>query len=219
MKRRLEGIILAAGESRRMGFPKPLLDIRGRTFIEQIALTMLKVVPRIVIVIGAERGRVRAAIPADKRIEIVENPDYSEGQLSSLKAGLGAVRAGAAGAMVHLGDHPMVRVETFRAVVDSYNRSRKPIAVARHDGRRGHPVIFDRALFGELMSAPDREGARFVVNADPSRVTYVDLDDPGINLDLDTPADLARAGLALPPAGASPCTRVRKNRKGRAKPR
>ena len=204
MKRRLEGIILAAGESRRMGYPKPLLDIGGRTFIEHIAETMLAVVPRLVIVIGAHRERVRAAIPRDARIAIVENPDYSRGQLSSLKVGIGVIQPDSAGAIVHLGDHPMVRVETFRAIVDSYNRTGKPIVIARHDGRRGHPVIFDRAMFAELLSAPEEEGARHVVNADPSRVAYVDLNDPGINLDLDTPADLARAGLSPPPPLSTP---------------
>jgi molybdenum cofactor cytidylyltransferase len=195
----LEGIVLAAGESRRMGYPKPLLEIGGRTFIAQIVEAMLAVVPRLVIVIGAHRDRVRAAIPPDERITIVENPDYSRGQLSSLKVGLGVLRSDSTGALVHLGDHPMVRVETFRAIVDSYNRTGKPIVIARHDGRRGHPVLFDRAIFGELLSAPEEEGARHVVNADPSRVAYVDLDDPGINLDLDTPADLAHAGLPPPP--------------------
>jgi molybdenum cofactor cytidylyltransferase len=199
MSRYLEGIILAAGESRRMGYPKPLLEIGGRTFIEQIAATMLAVVPRLVIVIGAHRERVRAAVPRDARITIVENLDYSRGQLSSLKVGLGVVQPDSSGALVHLGDHPMVRVETFQAIVDSYDRSGKPIVIARHGGRRGHPVIFDRALFGELLSAPEEEGARHVVNADPSRVAYVDLDDPGINLDLDTPADLSHAGLPPPP--------------------
>ena len=199
MKRHLEGVLLAAGESRRMGYPKPLLKIGGQTFIEHIADTMLAVVPRLVIVIGAHRDRVRAAIPRDARIAIVENPNYSRGQLSSLKVGLGAIQPDAVGALVHLGDHPMVCVGTFRAIVDSYNRTRKPIAIARANGRRGHPLIFDRAMFTELLSAPEEEGARHVVNADASRVAYVDLDDPGINLDLDTPADLARAGLPPPP--------------------
>jgi molybdenum cofactor cytidylyltransferase len=198
MKQHLEGVILAAGESRRMGYPKPLLDIGGRTFIEHIAETMLAVVPRLVIVIGAHRKRVRAAIPHDARIAIVENPNYAQGQLSSLQAGLDALQPDAAGALVHLGDHPLVRVETFQAIVDSYNRSGKPIVIARHDGHRGHPLIFDRAIFGELRSAPEEEGARYVVNADASRVAYVDRQDPGINLDLDTPSDLARAGLRLP---------------------
>jgi molybdenum cofactor cytidylyltransferase len=196
--RHLEGIILAAGESRRMGYPKPLLKIGGQTFIEHIAETTLAVVPRLVIVLGAHCDRVRAAIPRDARIAIVENPNYARGQLSSLKVGLGALQPDAAGALVHLGDHPMVRVETFRALVDRYNQTGKPIVIARHDGHRGHPVIFDRALFPELQSAPEEEGARHVVNADPSRVAYVDLDDPGINLDLDTPSDLTRAGLPPP---------------------
>src|SRR3984957_13810051 len=101
MPRGLEGIILAAGESRRMGYPKPLLKIGDRTFIEHIAGTMLAVVPRLVIVLGAHRDRVRAAIPHDERIEIVENLNYSLGQLSSLKIGLGAIRTDSDGAVVH----------------------------------------------------------------------------------------------------------------------
>jgi molybdenum cofactor cytidylyltransferase len=101
--------------------------------------------------------------------------------------------------LVHLGDHPTVRTETFQAMVDYYDETGKPIVIARHNGHRGHPVIFDRELFAELQSCPEQEGARHVVNADASRVAYVDLPDPGINLDLDTPSDLARAGLPPPP--------------------
>ena len=199
MPKGLDGIILAAGESRRMGYPKPLLKIGHRTFIEHIAGTMLEVVPRLVIVLGAHSDRVRASIPHDARITIVENPNYARGQLSSLKVGLGAIQPHAAGALVHLGDHPIVRVETFQAIVDFYDETGKPIVIARHNGQRGHPVIFDRELFAELQSCPEEEGARHVVNADASRVAYVDLPDPGINLDLDTPSDLVRAGLPPPP--------------------
>jgi molybdenum cofactor cytidylyltransferase len=199
MPKHLEGIILAAGESRRMGYPKPLLKIAGQTFIERIAESMLTVVPRLVVVLGAHSDRVRAAIPRDGRIVIVENPNYSRGQLSSLKVGLSAILPDSTGALVHLGDHPMVRVETFQAIADSYNQLGNQIVIARHEGHRGHPVIFDRAIFGELRSAPEEEGARHVVNADALRVAYVDLNDPGINLDLDTPSDLKRVGLPPPP--------------------
>ena len=131
MPKHLEGIILAAGESRRMGYPKPLLKIDGQTFIERIAESMLTVVPRLVIVLGAHSDRVRAAIPRDKRIVIVENPNYSRGQLSSLKVGLSAIQPDSTAALVHLGDHPMVRAETFRTIVDSYNQTGKPIVIAR----------------------------------------------------------------------------------------
>ncbi len=199
MPKGLDGIMLAAGESRRMGYPKPLLRIGRQTFIEHIAGTMLAVVPRLVIVLGAHSDRVRAAIPHDARITIVENPNYARGQLSSLKVGLSAIQPHAAGALVHLGDHPMVRAETFQAMVNYYDETGNPIVIARHNGHRGHPVIFDRAMFSELESLPEEEGARHVVNADASRVAYVDLPDPGINLDLDTPSDLARAGLPPPP--------------------
>jgi molybdenum cofactor cytidylyltransferase len=95
----------------------------------------------------------------------------------------------------------LVKRATFKALVAEYGRSGKPIIIARYEGRRGHPVIFARALFDELLSAPEDQGARVVVNADPSRVAYVDVDDAGVTTDLDTPADLERAGLQGPPKG------------------
>src|SRR5260370_33027769 len=150
-------------------------------------------------VLGAHSDCVRVAIPYDARITIVENPNYARGQLSSLKVGLGAIQPDAAGALVHLGDHPMVRAETFQAIAYWYDEAGKPIVIARHNGHRGHPVIFDRELFAELQSCPEEEGARHVVDADASRVAYADLPDSGINLDLDTPSDLVRAGLSPPP--------------------
>jgi molybdenum cofactor cytidylyltransferase len=198
-----EAILLAAGESRRMGYPKPLLKLGSRTFIEILAAAILQSVARLVVVVGAHADAVRGAIPADPRILVVENPDFLKGQLSSIKAALPRVGAAAAGALIHLADHPMVRAETFAAVVDSYRRARKPIAIARYRGRRGHPGLFARELFVELAAAPEDQGARAVVSADPSRVAYVDVDDPGVLADLDTPEDLERAGLARPPGGSS----------------
>ena len=198
-----EAILLAAGESRRMGYPKPLLKLGSRTFIEILAAAILQSVARLIVVVGAHADAVRGAIPADPRILVVENPDFLKGQLSSIKAALPRVGAAAAGALIHLADHPMVRAETFAAVVDSYRRAGMPIAIARYRGRRGHPVLFARELFVELAAAPEDQGARAVVSADPSRVAYVDVDDPGVLADLDTPEDLERAGLARPPGGSS----------------
>jgi molybdenum cofactor cytidylyltransferase len=195
----IDAILLAAGESRRMGFPKPLLNLDGETFIARTLRLILPTVERVVIVLGAHAGRIRAAIPADARITIVENPGYADGQLSSLKIGLGALAPEASAAMVHLADHPLVTTSTYLAMAEAYRRTRGPIVIARHAGRRGHPAIFDRSVFPELLAAPLSEGARAVVNAVPARIVYTDVDDPGVALDLDTPEDLARAGLPPPP--------------------
>lgn len=195
----IEGILLAAGESRRMGYPKPLLEIRGRSFLATLAQAMLESVARLIVVVGAYADAVRCAVPGDSRIVVVENPGYLRGQLSSIKVGLNAVGGEAAGAIVHLADHPLVRAATFATLIEEYWHSRKPIVIARYKDRRGHPVLFERALFAELQAAPEDQGARVVVSADPGRVAYVELDDPGIVMDLDTPEDLERAGLGRRP--------------------
>jgi molybdenum cofactor cytidylyltransferase len=196
---RIEGLLLAAGESRRMGFPKPLLEVGDVTFLAKSAGAMLEVAERLIVVLGAYRERIRAAVPHDSRIVTAYNPDFARGQLSSLKIGLAQTGQEAQAVMVHLADHPLVRLATFQAVVAEYGRSRRPIVIPRYEGRRGHPVLFDRSIFNELMEAPEDQGARVVVNREPSRVGYVDVEDEGTVLDLDTPADLARAGLQLPP--------------------
>jgi molybdenum cofactor cytidylyltransferase len=201
--RRIDAILLAAGESRRMGYPKPLLRVGAESFLARTTALALGVTSRLVIVLGAHADRIRPAVARDSRITLVENPNYARGQLSSLKVGLTEVMAGGTNAvMVHLADHPMVAPTTFRALVDGYRAAGKPIVVARYRGRRGHPVIFDSAVFDELMAAPEDQGARVVVNADAARVAFVDVDDPGVVLDLDTPADLASAGLPPPPSAA-----------------
>jgi molybdenum cofactor cytidylyltransferase len=199
----VDGILLAAGESRRMGFfPKPLLKIGDETYLTHLAAAILPAVDRLIIVIGAHAARVRPAVPADPRITIVDNPDFARGQLSSLKRGLTAVTPAARAALVHLIDHPKVAPATFREVVEAFPHGQRAIVIARYQGRRGHPVVFSRSVFAELLRAPEEQGAKVVVNADPARVGYVDTNDPGVLLDLDTPDDVARAGLTRPDKSA-----------------
>jgi molybdenum cofactor cytidylyltransferase len=199
--KRIEGILLAAGESRRMGFPKPLLRLNGETFLAHLARSMLTAVERLIIVLGARSDAVAAAVPVDDRIIIIDNPDYNLGQLSSIKCGLRAVSPHADAAILHLIDHPTVLAQTFGRLADEYAISRRPILVTRCAGRRGHPVLFDCSVFAELERAPLEVGARAVVEAEQDRVMYVDIDDSGVLLDLDTPADLAEAGFPGPPSG------------------
>jgi molybdenum cofactor cytidylyltransferase len=199
LSNRITGILLAAGEARRMGYPKPLLPIGTRTYLAHTADVMLSAMDSVIVVVGAHRERVRAAVPRHARVMIVENPRYERGQLSSLKAALALVPADTDAVIVHLADHPTVTLETFRGVIHEYARTGQPVVIARYQGRRGHPVLFGRTLFKELMAASEDLGARMVVNADTTRVAYLDVTDPGVVLDLDSPDDVIRAGLAPPP--------------------
>jgi len=194
----IDGILLAAGESRRMGFPKPLLKVGDETFLVRSLRAMLKVVRNVIVVTGAYRERVLAAIPSIPGVRVVHNPEFLRGQLSSLRCAIREMAPEVDAALVHLADHPLVQPSTFRTVVDKFGSTGASILIARHAGHRGHPVIFAKAIFPELLAAPEDQGARFVVNADPGRVVYADVNDPGVGLDLDTPEDLKRAGLSLP---------------------
>src|SRR5215813_2428238 len=147
----IDGILLAAGESRRMGFPKPLLRIGDLTFLERSLHAMLEVAARAIVVTGAYRARIEAIIPPSHRIVVIHNPDYQGGQLSSLQRGLRSVSADAEAAVVHLADHPLVTPSTFRVVAETFLHSQAKIVIARYQGRRGHPVLFTRAVFAELL--------------------------------------------------------------------
>jgi molybdenum cofactor cytidylyltransferase len=197
----IDGILLAAGESRRMGFPKPLLKIGRETFLARSLRGMMEVTRSVIVVTGAHQDRVRAKVPVTPLVRVVHNADFLRGQLSSLKCAIQETGPDTDAVIVHLADHPFVEGSTFRAVVDKYSLTNAPIVIARHASRRGHPVLFSSAVFPELLAAPDDQGARFVVNSDPRRVVYADVDDPGVSLDLDTPEDLKRAGLSLPTEG------------------
>jgi molybdenum cofactor cytidylyltransferase len=195
----VEGVLLAAGESRRMGFPKPLLPINGKTYIAHLCDVLLAELPQLLVVIGAHAERVRPAIPRSPQLTVIENPNYALGQLSSLKAAIAAVDPRAQAILVHLSDQPLIRPTTIAVLLKTYASTNKPIIVACYQGKRGHPVIFRRSVFGELLHAPDAQGARIVVAKSAQRVACVQIDDPGITTDLDSPDDLIRAGLNKPP--------------------
>ncbi|MDD5557181.1 MAG: nucleotidyltransferase family protein [bacterium] len=185
-------IVLAAGESRRMGTPKALLRLGNSPFIETIFARLREAgMGEVVVVLGARAGEVAAAarLPG---AAVVVNRDFERGQLSSLQCGLRAVSEAAGAALVTLVDHPLVAASTYAGMRTAWEADPGKILVAAHDGRRGHPVIFPRAVFGELMEAPAGEGARAVVRRDPARVRSIGFDDPGVTADIDDPADYER---------------------------
>ena len=201
----IPGIILAGGRSSRMGRAKALLpvDRTGETFVGRIARTLRSGgVDDVVIVAAADEARIANALRDEvPPTRIVVNPEPDRGQLSSLLVGLRAIdRPGIGGMLVTLVDVPLVSPDTVRALLDTYRRTHAPVVRPVRRGRHGHPVIFDRALFGALREADLRVGAKAVVRAHEKDAVDVDVDDEGAFLDIDTPEDYARVcNQPMPP--------------------
>jgi molybdenum cofactor cytidylyltransferase len=130
---------------------------------------------------------------------VVANPDVDRGQLSSIVVGLDVVdRPGVLAVMIAPVDQPLVSETTVRALADAWRRNRAPIVRPVREGRHGHPVIFDRAVFDELRTADLSKGARAVVHAHAENLVEIAVDDDGAFANIDTPADYERwTGLKL----------------------
>ncbi len=195
----LPGVILAAGDSTRMGSPKAALRTPdGDTFIARIVATMRDAgVTDLVIVTGRHHDAVIDSLARDgvASPRVVRNPDPSRGQLSSLLAGMDAVvTLHPEAIMMTLVDVPLVRVSTVIAVIEAWRRSRAPIVRPAIGDRHGHPVIFDRAVLDELRRAPLDAGAKSVVRAHEHEIVNVPVDDEGCVRDVDTPGDYEALG-------------------------
>jgi molybdenum cofactor cytidylyltransferase len=182
-------VVLSAGESSRMGRPKALLPIEGQKFIERIIRVIGQSrVGRTIVVLGHHADELRGQIE-HLPIQMVLNPDYQKGQLSSLQAAIRHIKNDdrCDGMLVHLVDHPFIDVALLDALIQRFYETKKLIVVPRHKGKRGHPVIFSRDLFEELLNAPIDQGAKAVVNAHREETLEIEWQDQGITLDIDTP--------------------------------
>ena len=192
----IAGVILAAGRSSRMGRPKALLRHvpSGRTFVEHLIRTARSAGLDPVLVVGRRGEQALADEVARHAGWPVLNDDPDLGQLSSIKAGLSAAVAnGATAIMVLPVDVPLLSTAVLVTVLRTSGTECAPIVRACYRGRHGHPVLFTSAVFDELRAADPAVGARAVVRADPTRVMDVEVDDPGVIFDIDTPEDYRRA--------------------------
>ena len=181
-----------------MGSPKALLtDADGVPFIVRIVASMREAgLSDIVVVTGKHHDAIADVLLRSSvrdAVRIVRNPDPSRGQLSSLWTAMDACVAGSEGVAMTLVDVPMLAPATIAQVVEAWRRTRAPIVRPAYGNRRGHPVIFDRAVFDELRRAPVESGARVVVSAHYDEVVNVVVDDPGCVVDIDTPEEYRRA--------------------------
>ena len=189
----IAGLILAAGESSRMGRDKALLTYGEATFLDAIIATLQEAgVAGVTVVLGHHAEEIQRG--ADLRdATVVVNPDYRIGQTSSLQAGLRSLESSGLEAIVLcLVDHPAVSAESVRAMIRIFCESRAPVVVPRFSGRRGHPVLITRPLFQELLQLDPNAGANTVIRKYDHVTRIVEVPDRGILVDVDDPADYSR---------------------------
>jgi len=189
----MRAIVLAAGESRRMGQPKAglLVSPGGPTFAAAaVAALHAAGFGEVTVVAGAHPEAVRAAVAGLEGTQVVVHDGWAAGQLSSLRAGLDAVDAPDVEALVvTLVDCPLVRPATVVRLVETWRATRAPIVRPAIGDRHGHPVVFGRAVFDDLRTAPLEVGAKAVIARWREALVNVPVDDPGVLADIDTPAD------------------------------
>jgi molybdenum cofactor cytidylyltransferase len=187
------GIILSAGESKRMGTPKQLLPW-GKTIILQQVIDNAAAshLEQILLVLGSHAGEIAGKITISPKIEIVVNHDFKEGMSSSVKCGIKNAPAGADAFMLLLGDQPFISPAIINRLLDEYQTSKHGIVIPVYNGKHGHPVIFAAKYKQELLAIAD-QGAKAVVNNHLQDILEVPLDAPEILTDIDTPQDYQKA--------------------------
>jgi molybdenum cofactor cytidylyltransferase len=190
---RVAALILAAGQSRRMGAQNKLLaPLDGAPLVTRAVDAALASRARpVVVVTGHEADAVRAAL-AGRDLVWAENPDAASGMASSLRAGLAALPASVDAVLVCLGDMPRVTAAHLDAIAAAYDPAGDAtIVVPTHQRKRGHPVLFARRHFAEMAGLEGDVGARALIDAHADAVRLVPVDDSGVTLDVDTPEMLA----------------------------
>lgn len=182
------GIIPCAGASTRMGTSKALLDAGGRSFVAAVvgALVGGGCDPVTVVVASGQGDEARRAAAAGARV--LENPDPGEGPITSLRLAVAGLDPRVDGIALCPVDHPLVQPETVAALLAAFREGDAPLVLPVHEGRHGHPTLFRRTLFAELLDPALEGGARTVVHRHLDEAGKVDVDDAGVVTDIDTPA-------------------------------
>ncbi len=172
----ISGIVLAAGTSSRLGCTKQLLELRGKPLVQHVVdAADAAGLDEIVVVLGHEAGRVRAALTLPANARAVVNPRYAEGQSSSLAAGLDAAGPASEAAVVLQADQPGVGAAAVRALVDAFRERRARIVRVRYRGAPG-PALLSRAIWDEVRLIGGDTGARELIAARPEWVEEVPID-------------------------------------------
>jgi molybdenum cofactor cytidylyltransferase len=187
----IAAIVLAAGLSRRMGQAKLLMPVGGRAIIRYVVESVLAGgVDSVWVVTGPDVEPIEAAL-AGFEVQIVVNPAPEEGQAGSVRAGIAALPPSVDAVLIALGDQPLLAPSIIPALLAARRASPKLIVAPRYRDGQGNPVLFKREIFPELLRLTGDQGARPIIQKEPARVEWVELDLP-MPPDVDTPDDYER---------------------------
>lgn len=179
-----------------MGQPKALLRVHGETFLDRLIGIFVSRCEGVTVVLGHGAVDIESALSRRMEAQFVINPEPERGQLSSLQTGLDQIPACDSVIFTPV-DYPGIQPSTVDRLLESFN-STCAFVIPRHDGHRGHPILFSPAIVKKFLSLPVTAQARDVVRAHRDNTRYVDVSDPGIAADIDDPQDYAEL---LRPAG------------------
>jgi molybdenum cofactor cytidylyltransferase len=186
MKAMISAILLAAGESKRMGVDKLSLPLRRKTVLEHCFKALLRSEAKEVIVVLGIRNKKLKTVFRMPKVKTVVNPFFDRGMSASIRIGLQAIHPGSHGILIALGDHPLLKTRTIDGLIHAFEKGTKGIIVPSFRGRRGHPVIFHRRYKKELSDLQGDVGGRFIVERHPDDVRLVPVKSRGVVIDIDT---------------------------------
>lgn len=189
----ITAIVLAAGESKRMGRPKMLLSYGKKTIIETVIDNIIQSkVDKVLVVLGSDRKKIERKIKDYPDIKIAFNPDYSKGMLSSVQTGFQSLARGTQGVMVLLGDQPSISTAVINNIIDAFKTQKKGIILPVYKKDRGHPVLIDIKYRREVEKLSPEVGLRGLVYGHPEDILEVAVGDPEILQDIDDVEDYRR---------------------------
>ncbi len=178
-------VILAAGESKRMGEAKLLLSFGEKTIIETVINNVIQSrVEKILVVLGSAREKIEQKIK-NYSLKIAFNPNFRSGMLSSVHTGFQALPEHAQAALVVLGDQPSISTSVINELIDAYKRTRKGIVLPVYKSERGHPVLIDMKYRSEVENLSPEVGLRGTVYNHPKDILEVDVETSTIFQDID----------------------------------
>lgn len=184
----IDGIVLAAGASTRMGDAKALLEVEGSTFLERAVHVLREAGCRYVIAVVNDDDWVERLADVSGAAVVINEAEGSE-QIDSLRLGIANLPDDSDAVVVLPVDFPRVSVQTVKRLLDEFVRSGASIINPAYNGEAGHPVIFARSVLPELLAPDLPEGARSVIDAHASDARVIAVDDAGVLIDVDTPGD------------------------------